>query len=287
MGEPRRVLVLGGTGEGAALARALAGRDDVEVISSLAGATRNPATLPGTVRRGGFGGSAGLMRFITGEHIDLVIDATHPYAGAISAHAATASAGCGTRLLRVARPPWQAPPGARWVEVEDVEAAARRLPALGRRALLTLGRRALAPFAVRPGLWCLARFAEPPVPAIAHGEALVARGPFTLDAERDLLHRHRIDVVVTRNSGGEATRAKIDAAAGLGIPLLVVRRPPRPPAVDEVTDVDQALSWLDPVLAEWRRSGGGDGDTGGDDDNGDGTDDNAPERTSDGTSVGQ
>jgi precorrin-6A/cobalt-precorrin-6A reductase len=239
-----RVLILGGTGEGAELARALAGQGGLETITSLAGRTREPAALPGEVRVGGFGGAAGLEGFLRERAIGRVIDATHPFAARISANAALASAAAGVPRLRLLRPGWTPVPGDRWHEVADADAAARLLPTLGRTALLTLGHRDLAAFARLDGVRLVVRTIEPPGdPPPLDALWLTARGPFRLDEERALLERHRIDVLVTKASGGAATYPKLAAARELGLPVVTIARPAPPPG-PVVESVAAALAWL-------------------------------------------
>ena len=242
---PERLLLLGGTHEAAELARALDGDPRVEAITSLAGRTRRPAALPGALRRGGFGGAGGLEAYLRREGIDAVVDATHPYADAISAHAAAACAAAGVPRLVLHRPPWTPEPGARWVEVDDAGSATRALPALGERVLLTIGSRGLEPFLLIPGLRFVVRAVEAPDLALdpARVELLLARGPFEFDAELRLLESRAIDVLVSKNSGGRAAHAKLAAACALGLPVLMIGRPPPPPG-ERVESVAAALAWL-------------------------------------------
>jgi precorrin-6A/cobalt-precorrin-6A reductase len=231
------VLVLGGTTEG----RALAGR--VPVISSLAGRTSRPLLPPGEVRIGGFGGVDGLVRYLREHGIGAVVDATHPFAATMTAHAAAATKRAGTPLLILRRPGWTEQPGDRWHRVADLDAAAALLPTLGTRVLLTTGRQSIAAFAALDGLRFVSRSVEPPVPPMPrHLEVVLERGPFDLEAERDLLRRHRVDVLVTKDSGGPA--AKLDAARELGIPVVMVDRPPLPAGVPVAATVDAAVEWL-------------------------------------------
>ncbi|MEV4702395.1 cobalt-precorrin-6A reductase [Actinoplanes sp. NPDC049316] len=241
-----RALVLGGTTEG----RALAGR--VPVISSLAGRTSNPLLPPGEVRTGGFGGVDGLERYLREERIDAVVDATHPFAATMTAHAAAATTRAGIPLLILRRPGWTEQPADRWHRVADLEAAAALLPALGKRVFLTTGRQSIAAFAALDGLRFVSRSVEPPVPPMPpHLEVVLERGPFDLAAERELLLRHRIDVMVTKNSGGSA--AKVDAARELRIPVVMVDRPPLPAGVPVAATVDAAVEWLTALGATGRR----------------------------------
>lgn len=237
------VLILGGTGEGRRLAAAVAGR--YRVISSLAGRVRSPLLPPGEVRIGGFGGSAGLASYLATAKVGAVVDATHPFAARMSFNAAIACASAGVPLLILRRPGWVPVPGDRWIRVDSMPDAARALDGLGERVLLTTGRQELAAFAECDAHWFLVRCVDPPAgPAPARHEVLLDRGPFTVSGELSLLRTHAIDVVVTKNSGGDATAGKLVAARSLSLPVVVVERPPLPPAVPTVATVAGVLSWL-------------------------------------------
>ena len=231
-----RILVLGGTTE----ARELAGR--LPVISSLAGRTSDPRLPAGEVRIGGFGGPDGLAAYLRSAGIDVLVDATHPFAARISANATVAAEATGVPLLVLRRPGWTAGPGDDWHRVPDLASAAAALPRLGRRVFLTTGRQGIGAFAGRDECWFLARSVEPPAaPVPRHLEVLLDRGPFTLDGERRLLRDHRIDVLVSKDSGGPA--AKLAAAREHEIPVLLIDRPPIR-AVATVATVDEAVAWL-------------------------------------------
>jgi precorrin-6A/cobalt-precorrin-6A reductase len=249
----RRLLILGGTTEAAALARALAEARGVEangwdVTTSLAGRTRAPAALPGAVRIGGFGGIDGLAAYLRAERIDRVIDATHPFAATMSAHAVAACASLGLPLLRIERPAWMPGPDDRWIDVADADEAAdwlaTALPA-GPAVLLTLGRQDVAPFRRCAGLHFVLRSIEPPAPQDLPADCLLLteRGPFTLDGERTLIADHDIRAVVAKNAGGDATAAKLAAAREAAIPVVMIRRPALP-AASAVADIAGALDWL-------------------------------------------
>jgi precorrin-6A/cobalt-precorrin-6A reductase len=241
---PVTVLVLGGTSEARALAAELAGRPGLRVISSLAGRVANPALPVGEVRVGGFGGAAGLAGWARAEGVDAVVDATHPFAQTISAHAVEACARAGLPLLRLARPGWDAREGDDWHHARSLGQAAEMLPALGTRVFLTTGRQGLAAFAALDHLWFLIRCVDPPAgPMPARRELLLARGPYGREAERALMQSFGIDVLVTKNSGGPLTAGKLDAARDLGIPVIMIGRPDGAPAVS-VPDVDDAVRWV-------------------------------------------
>jgi precorrin-6A/cobalt-precorrin-6A reductase len=244
---PPRVLILGGTTEGRELASACAPIPDLEVISSLAGRTTSPLLPAGKVRIGGFGGVEGLTDYLRHERIAAVVDATHPFAATMTAHAVAASAQADVPLLVLRRPGWTEQPGDRWHRVPDLATAAKLLPDLGERVFLTTGRQSIAAFAEVGACWFLSRSVEPPVeppvePLPSRFHVLLDRGPFTRTDELALLSEHRIDVLVTKDSGGST--AKLDAARELGLPVVVVDRPPLPPEADVAPTVEAALEWL-------------------------------------------
>jgi precorrin-6A/cobalt-precorrin-6A reductase len=241
----KRLLILGGTGDGVELARQAMSLPRLEVISSLAGRTSTPKSLVGSVRIGGFGGEAGLVEYLETEQIDLVIDATHPFAAEISGNAAGAARRVGIPWLMLVRPGWERLAQDDWIEVESVVAAVVGIPASAERIFLTIGRQQLASFASLTDKWCLIRSIDPPDSDILlpPGEVLLDRGPFSLDRELQLLRDYRIDVIVSKNSGGDATYAKIVAARELGLPVVMVQRPIVPEG-DIVTNVSGAIEWL-------------------------------------------
>jgi len=245
----RHILILGGTVEARQLAAKLAGRSDFAVVLSLAGRTSAPAAQPVPVRVGGFGGSDGLAAHLAAEHVDLLIDATHPYAAVISAHAVEAAERAGVLLLALRRPPWAAVAGDRWTDAGSIEDAIRALGPAPRRVFLAIGRQEVAAFAAAPQHDYLIRSVEPVVPPlpVPCARYIVARGPFAEADERALLSGHRSEVVVAKNSGGTATYGKIVAARTLGIEVVMLRRPALPsvPAVESVAD---AVAWIDHAL---------------------------------------
>jgi precorrin-6A/cobalt-precorrin-6A reductase len=244
LGTITALLILGGTAEAMELAGACAARPGLEAITSLAGRTRTPGLPPGEVRIGGFGGAAGLARFLAERGIDRVIDATHPFAAQIGAHAEQACREASVPRLRLLRPPWPSAPGDHWIEVADLAEAAQRLPELGRRVFVTVGHRDLGAFAGLD-LWFLVRTIEPPgALPLRRGQWLAGRGPFAVEDELALLRAHAIEVLVTKASGGAATYAKLAAARQLGLPVVMVRRPPPPPG-PVVDSVEAALAWLE------------------------------------------
>ena len=237
-----RVLILGGSGEASALARRLAGEPGIEATLSLAGRTSAPAPPPIPFRVGGFGGIEGLRAYLAAEPIAAVVDATHPFAARISAHALAA---CGDiPLLRLTRPQWQRQPGDDWREVDT---AAEAVEALGRppaRVFLTHGRLELDVFAQAPQHFYLLRTIEPPehLEKLPQHRLILARGPFALEDELGLMQVERMEVLVSKNSGGAATYAKIEAARLLGLRVVMLKRPAGTEGA--VHDVEAAMAWL-------------------------------------------
>ncbi|MFI7005907.1 cobalt-precorrin-6A reductase [Streptomyces sp. NPDC050145] len=238
------VLVLGGTTEARELAGALHPVPGLRVTSSLAGRVAAPRLPAGEVRIGGFGGPEGMARWIRDNAVDAVIDATHPFAETISFNAAEAAATAHVPLLALRRPGWVPGAGDDWREVGSLAQAARAVAGAG-RVFLTTGRMGLAAFAGVDDAHFLVRSVDAPEPPFPpHMEVLLDRGPFTLEGERELLARHRIDVLVTKDSGATATAPKLTAAREAGIPVVVVRRPPTPAGVPVAASVAEAADWL-------------------------------------------
>jgi precorrin-6A/cobalt-precorrin-6A reductase len=236
-----RILLLGGTGEARALAARL--HPDTDIISSLAGRVPDPALPQGPVRVGGFGGVAGLKEWLRANDIQAVVDATHPFAATMTAHAARACADLELPHRVLARPAWD--PGDAILVASDAKAAdvvARQCYA---RVFLTTGRSGVAPFA-ESAAWFLIRVVTPPDPGLLprHHEVLLSRGPYAYDDEYTLLRDNRIDVLVTKNSGGELTAAKLDAADKLGVAVVMIERPPLPAGMRAVSTVDEAVDWV-------------------------------------------
>ena len=237
------ILILGGTAEARVLASELHSRR-VPVTTSLAGRVARPTLPAGEVRIGGFGGPDKLARWLHDNFVAAVVDATHPFAERISASAAHACEASGTPLLRLERPGWSERPGDRWTWVEDLDAAAAAIPEHGCRVLLTTGRQGLAVFAPLADRWFLIRCVDPPDPPLpAQCEVILDRGPYTVDSELELIDSRRIEVVVTKDSGGALTVAKLDAARERELPVIIVRRPPRL-ETHAVADVQDAVAWV-------------------------------------------
>jgi precorrin-6A/cobalt-precorrin-6A reductase len=254
-----RVLILGGTGEARALAALLVARfgSRLAVISSLAGRTRAPRAIAGRVRRGGFGGAAGLARYLRRARIAALVDATHPFARRMHDAAAAAAACTACPVMALRRAPWRPTAVDRWIEVDDTAGAVEALRGLGRRVFLTIGQRNLDAFAALRDRFFLVRVIEAPaakLPFVRH-VLIRARGPFAVADEIALMRRHRIAVLVAKASGGEATHAKLVAARQLGLDVVLIRRPPEG-SVPAVADVAAAAEWVATSLTLDERAGG-------------------------------
>jgi precorrin-6A/cobalt-precorrin-6A reductase len=251
-----RILILGGTTEARLLAGKLASRTELDITLSLAGRTTEPATQPAPVRIGGFGGADGLARYLRDNAIDLLIDATHPYAARISANAFEAAQLTGVHAFALRRPPWEPVAGDRWRFVANAEEAVAELGRSPRRVFLALGRQEIAAFSAAPQHSYLVRSVDPVEPPldVPNATYILARGPFEGAEERKLLLDHRIDTIVAKNSGGKATYGKIAAARDLGIEVSRFRRPDMPdmPAVGTVAE---AVAMADHLAASPRKRG--------------------------------
>ena len=247
-----RILILGGTTEARQLAGKLARREDFSITLSLAGRTESPVAQGVPVRVGGFGGSDGLAAYLSEEHIQLLVDATHPYAARISANAAEAARRSGVPILALRRPGWAPVAGDRWTLVDSATEAARALGMAPRRVFLAIGRQEAGAFETAPQHRYLIRSVDPVEPKLVVPDALylLARGPFPEADERALLKKYVIDAVVSKNSGGEATYGKIAAARALGIEVVMIRRPALPdvPSAETVDALAAKVDHLfDPV----------------------------------------
>ena len=254
--DKRRILILGGTAEARELAARLAGRADLAVTLSLAGRTLDPAPQPVPVRSGGFGGVAGLAAYLTEQAVDLLVDATHPFARQISANARAASDTAGIALLRLERFGWDEAEGDRWMRVGSVGDAVAALGAQPRRVFLAIGRQEAKAFDAAPQHHYLVRSVDPVDPPldVPDVEYLLARGPFAVEAEVALLRDHDIDIIVSKNSGGDATHGKIVAARILGLPVVLIERAGADGGHRAET-VEDALRLVDHLAASFRKRG--------------------------------
>jgi precorrin-6A/cobalt-precorrin-6A reductase len=242
-----RVLILGGTVEGAELARRLATNERLDVITSLAGRTRRFQSPPGHIRIGGFGGVEGLDAYLRDQKIEFVVDTTHPFAATMARHAAVACDAIGVPRLKIVRQPWQEQTGDRWTRVPNADAAAAKLAGWTGCVLLTVGRQELKAFEGLPGPRFVARMIELP-DAPPSFEVILARGPFGIDDELRLLRDRAVTALVSKNSGGEATAAKLEAARRLSIPVVMIERP-APPHGERMETAAEAAAWIEARLA--------------------------------------
>jgi precorrin-6A/cobalt-precorrin-6A reductase len=225
--------------------RRLANTPDVAPVLSLAGVTANPAPTPVPQRVGGFGGAEGLAAYLAAERIDAVIDATHPFAARMSANAIAACRAANTPLVVFTRPSWPRQPGDRWTEVATMGEAVDALGARRKIVFLTQGRLELAAFARAPLHRYIVRAIDRPaeIEALPDCKLILARGPFSLADDLELLRGEGVETLVTKNSGGAATYAKIEAARALAIPVVIVRRPAAPQA-DTLHDLERVMAWI-------------------------------------------
>lgn len=251
-----RILILGGTTEARALAERLADRPDLDTTISLAGRTEAPKPLPVPTRTGGFGGTAGLADYLMREKIDLLIDATHPFAEQISSNAADAAKATGVPIFALCRPGWIKQAGDRWISVGSIAAAVVALGDNPRRVFLSIGRQEAHRFSAAPQHFYLVRSVDPVEPPLAVPDCdyILDTGPFTVERELDLFRHNRIDTLVTKNSGGSATYAKIEAARSLGIAVIVIERQPAP-GVQTVHDAEGAVELIDHLLPPAKERG--------------------------------
>ncbi|MBR0823925.1 cobalt-precorrin-6A reductase [Bradyrhizobium manausense] len=238
-----RALILGGTRDANLLADEVA-RAGLDAVYSYGGRTRAPADQKLPTRIGGFGGPNGLANYIREAGITHIVDATHPFAAEMSRNAAAACAETGTPLLALERAPWARTTGDNWIEVADIDAAVAALPETRTRVFLAIGRQHIAPFSAKPQHAYTLRFVDPPEgPLPFDADVIVSRGPFTLEAELDMMRTRGIAWVVARNSGGDGARAKIDAARALGLPVILLSRPKLPERL-RVESVGEVMQWL-------------------------------------------
>ncbi len=239
------LLLLAGSGEARTIAHALAKMEGVSTIASLAGATRAPMDLGVPMRVGGFGGRAGFEAFLEAERIGAVLDATHPFAGRISRRTADVCRQRDLPLLQLLRPAWQPGPGDRWIFIDNESEAAGHIPE-GATVFLATGRQTLLRFANLTGRYLICRRIDTPRRPFPfeNGEYLMGRAPFSVEEEIALFRERGVDWLVVKNSGGDGSRPKLEAARALGLPVLMINRPPPPSGVARVETVEEALQWV-------------------------------------------
>ncbi|RJG56178.1 cobalt-precorrin-6A reductase [Sphingobium terrigena] len=238
------ILLLGGTTQASALARLLADAG-MRATLSYAGRTEQPRAQPVPVRIGGFGGVEGLARYLRDHRVTHLIDATHPFAATMSANAVAAANITAVPLIALSRPAWTPQAGDDWTPVPDIAGAVAGLAGPARRVMLALGRMHVDAFAARPQHHYLLRFVDAPAtsPALPKHGLVVDRGPFTAEADTQLMRDHGIDLLVCKNAGGTGAEAKLIAARTLGLPVLLIDRPVLPQRI-EVDDPQAVMEWL-------------------------------------------
>lgn len=213
-------------------------------VYSYAGRTEAPMGQPIHMRVGGFGGVEGLQTYLQAERISHVIDATHPFAARMSSNAVAACADTGTPLIALERAPWTPGDGDRWTAVPDLAAAVAALDGPPRRVFLAIGRQHVDAFAAQPQHRYLLRLVDQPTgPLPFAADVVVARGPFDVAGDTDLMREHRTELVVAKNAGGKGAVAKIAAARALGLPVVMIDRPAIPPRKVART-VAEVMAWL-------------------------------------------
>lgn len=237
------LLLLAGTSEARKIAWALSTQGS-RAIASLAGATRSPDPLPLPTRTGGFGGQAGFEAFVREQAITAVLDATHPFASAITDRTAQICTAISLPYLQVLRPAWTPEPGDRWTEIATEADVAGHVPT-GSTVFLATGRQTLDRFSGLQGCRVLCRQIDPPTAPFPFegGEFIISRPPFSIEREVDLFLALGVDWLVVKNAGGIESRTKLIAARQLGLPVLLLRRPPMPAAL-RVETVQAALDWV-------------------------------------------
>jgi precorrin-6A/cobalt-precorrin-6A reductase len=240
-----RVLLLGGSTEASALARLFAANPRFEAVLSLAGRTAAPRAQPVPVRSGGFGGVEGLVRYLREARIDVLIDATHPFASRMSTNAIVGARAFGIPLLAVERPAWEKQPGDHWTEVADMASAVAALGPRPCTVFCGIGSQALRALEAAPQHTYVIRLIDAPAaqPGLPSAVIIQARGPFTVCDDTRLFREQRIEVILAKNSGGSATVSKIEAARALALPVIMVVRPFIPPR-PVVATVEEAIAWL-------------------------------------------
>jgi precorrin-6A/cobalt-precorrin-6A reductase len=246
-----KVLLLAGTSEAAEIAKCLVANPNVAALGSLAGATRAPRDLGIPIRSGGFGGAEEFANYLKDHKIDLVIDATHPFASRMTQRTVRICREVGVRYLLVQRPEWVPEAGDKWFPVRDVAAVKELIPA-GSTVFLATGRQTLAGFSEMRDCRILCRVIDPPQAEFPfeNGRFVVGRPPFTVQEEMDFFVSEGVDWIVVKNSGGERSKSKLNAARQLGLPVAMLERAVVPDC-DVVGTAAEACAWLDRQVKTW------------------------------------
>lgn len=237
-------MILGGTSDASRLALRVASLE-ADAVLSYAGRVADPMAQPIPVRSGGFGGAEGLAAYLREHGVTHLVDATHPFAAAMSRNAVEGARLAGVPLVALVRAEWEAVPGDDWRPVPDMKSAVEALGTERKTVFLAIGRQEVGAFAGAPQHRYLLRVVDPPMAAfpLPDHEVVVARGPFDVAGDRALMQAHGVEVVVSKNAGGDGARAKIDAARDLGLPVVMIARP-EVPERREVASIDAVIEWL-------------------------------------------
>lgn len=238
------LLILGGTTQASRLAESCAAHK-LNATLSYAGRVERVKPQPIPTRSGGFGGAEGLAQYIQSNNITHLIDATHPFAAQISGNAITAARSLALPYCAFTRPAWQPQSDDDWQIIPSLEAAIDWLERPAMRVMLAIGRQYLSAFEAQPHHHYLLRLVDPPItpPNFPNHQIVISRGPFTLASDLELLKQHHIEVIISKNSGGEGARAKLDAARQLGLQVVMIERPSYPERL-EFNALDAVMNWV-------------------------------------------
>lgn len=238
------ILILGGTTEASELASTLSNYK-IKITFSYAGRVEAPKEQPANVRVGGFGGIEGLRDYLIQNHVTHLIDATHPFAQKISVNAIHAVQKTGVKFITLTRAPWEPKANDRWLPVPDITAAVAAVSTPPQRIMLAIGRIHIDSFIVQPQHNYLLRLIDEPMspPSLPNHTIVIERGPFNIESDMRLLNKHKIELIICKNSGGKGADAKLIAARELGLPVIMIDRP-KFPIHKEVHSVSEILQWL-------------------------------------------
>jgi len=239
------LLILAGTTEASQLAKEVSAAK-IKAVLSYAGRVERPKPQPLPRRMGGFGGVEGLKQYLCENSITHVVDATHPFAVQMSQHAADACAELNLPLIAFSRPEWKPTSADNWTEVADIPTAVSALEGAKRRIMLALGRMHLQAFEAQPQHRYLLRLVDPPGKdlTLPNRDIVVSRGPFTKEGDLALMRDYKIELVVCKNAGGVASRAKLDAARALSLPVIMIARPKLDRRRFETASLNKVMQWL-------------------------------------------